>query len=57
MPVNDVTKIDVIKAIVGGVDTLEELQQRTYAADGNGCCAHQVEKLIECLCAPQNGNE
>ena len=54
---NDVNKMDVIKAIVDGANTLEEVQQRTYAADGNGCCSHQVEKLIECLCSPQNDNE
>ena len=40
---NDVIKMDVIKAIVDGADTLEEVTRRTYAADGNGCCAHQVE--------------
>ena len=54
---NDVIKMDVIRAIVEGADTLEEVQRRTYASDGNGCCAHQVEKLIEYLCSPQNENE
>ena len=54
---NDVIKMDVIKAIVDGATTLEEVQQRTYAADGNGCCAHQVEKLIEHLCLPPSDEE
>ena len=44
--------MDVIDAIVNGAVTVEEVQRRTYATDGNGCCTRQVERLIECLHAP-----
>ena len=46
---NDVVKMDVIKAIADGANTLEEVKKQTCAADGNGCCARQVERLIECI--------
>ena len=48
---NDVLKIDIINAIVNGANTVEEVQQQTYATDGNGCCKRQIQRLIECLCA------
>jgi NAD(P)H-nitrite reductase large subunit len=53
---NDVLKIDIINAIVNGANTVEEVQQQTYATDGNGCCKRQVQRLIECLGAqdPEN---
>ncbi len=50
---NEVLKIDIINAIVNGADTVEEVQKRTYATDGIGCCERQVQRLIECLCAPE----
>lgn len=46
---NSVQKIVVIEAIAGGADTLEKVKQQTYATDGNGCCARQVQRLIECI--------
>ncbi len=49
---NDVPKIDIINAIVGGAITVEEVKRQTYATMGSGCCVQQVERLIECLCAP-----
>ena len=50
---NDVLKMDVIDAIVNGATTVEEVQRRTCATDGTGCCRRQVERLIECLHAPE----
>jgi NAD(P)H-nitrite reductase large subunit len=49
----DVPKMDVINAIANGASTVEAVQQQTYAATGAGCCLQQVERLIECLCAPE----
>jgi bacterioferritin-associated ferredoxin len=48
----DVPKRAVIDAIVKGAMTLEEVKKETYAATGAGCCAQQVERMIECLSAP-----
>ena len=45
--------MDIINAIVNGATTLEEVKNQTYAATGAGCCIQQVERLIECLCAPE----
>ena len=50
---NDVLKIDIINAIVNGATTVEEIKKHTYATMGSGCCTQQVERLIECLCAPE----
>ena len=50
---NDVLKIDIINAIVNGAKTVEEVQKQTYATDGIGCCKRQIQRLIECLCAPE----
>jgi len=50
---NDVPKIDIINAIVDGAITVEEVKRQTYATMGTGCCVQQVERLIECLCAPE----
>ncbi len=44
--------MDIINAIVNGATTVEEVKKQTYAAMGSGCCIQQVERLIECLCAP-----
>lgn len=46
---NQVLRIDVINAIAAGAQTVEDVRQKTYATDGNGCCAYQVERLIECI--------
>ncbi|MDG6778249.1 (2Fe-2S)-binding protein [Thiomicrorhabdus sp. zzn3] len=46
---NEVPKINVIKAITEGADTLEKVRAKTYASDGNGCCRRQIEDLLECL--------
>lgn len=53
---NEVLKIDVINAIANGAFTLEEVRRQTYATDGNGCCSRQVNRLIECICAPDSGS-
>jgi NAD(P)H-nitrite reductase large subunit len=50
---NDVLKIDIINAIENGAKPVEEVQEKTYATDGNGCCKRQVQRLIECLHAPE----
>lgn len=51
---NDVPTLEIIKAIVNGAATVEEVKNQTYATMGAGCCAQQVERLIECLCAPES---
>ena len=45
--------MDIINAIVHGDATVEEIKKQTYATMGSGCCTQQVERLIECLCAPE----
>lgn len=56
---NEVPKIEVIRAIAAGADSLEAVRQKTYASDGNGCCRRQIGDLLECLApdAPQDGSE
>jgi len=49
----DVPTMDVIKAIVNGATTVEAVKQETSATMGAGCCLQQVERLIECLTAPE----
>lgn len=49
----DVPTMDVINAIVNGATTVEEVKQQTSATMGAGCCVQQVERLIECLHAPE----
>lgn len=51
---NQVVKMDIIKAIVNGATTVAEIRKETYATMGSGCCTQQVERLIECLCSPEN---
>ena len=51
---NDVLRIDIINAIVDGATTVEEVRKKTYATMGSGCCKQQVERLIECLCTPED---
>lgn len=51
---NDVLRIDVIKAIDEGADTLEKVREKTYASDGNGCCKRQVQRLLDCLAKNQD---
>ena len=46
---NEVVKMNVINAIANGATTVEEVRDLTYATGGNGCCARQVERLIECI--------
>ena len=45
--------MDIINAIVDGAITVEKVKKQTYATMGSGCCIQQVERLIECLCAPE----
>ncbi|MDC0407349.1 (2Fe-2S)-binding protein [Candidatus Thioglobus sp.] len=46
---NEVKKIDIIKAIAKGANTIMKVRDQTYATGGNGCCTRQVERLIECI--------
>jgi NAD(P)H-nitrite reductase large subunit len=46
---NEVKKIDVINAIASGANTVMKVREKTSATNGNGCCTHQVERLIECI--------
>ena len=50
---NEVPKMDIINAIVKGAITVEAVRKETYATMGTGCCTQQVERLIECLTAPE----
>ena len=45
--------MDIINAIVNGATTVADVKKQTYATMGSGCCIQQVERLIECLCAPE----
>ena len=51
---NEVVKMDIINAIINGATTVEEIKKQTYATLGIGCCPQQVERLIECLCSPDD---
>lgn len=53
---NQVIKIDVIRAIAMGAHSLEQVQQQTYASDGNGCCRRQVESLLKHLCEQESND-
>jgi len=53
---NEVHKMDIINAILNGAKTVEEIKKQTYATMGSGCCTKQVERLIECLCLPEEQN-
>ena len=48
----DVPMRDIVIAILNGATTVEEVKKQTYASKGAGCCVMQIERLIECLCAP-----
>ncbi len=50
---NEVNKMDIINAIVNGATTVTDIKKKTYATMGTGCCTQQIERLIECLCAPK----
>jgi NAD(P)H-nitrite reductase large subunit len=50
---NEVLKVEIINAIMNGATTVEDIKKQTYATVGSGCCTQQVERLIECLCAPE----
>jgi len=49
----DIPKIDIINAILNGATTLEQVKKQTFAMMGAGCCTQEIERLIECLCAPE----
>ena len=49
---NEVKKMDIINTIVNGANTVAEVRKQTYATMGSACCKQQVERLIECLCSP-----
>ncbi|MCI4411868.1 MAG: (2Fe-2S)-binding protein [Thiotrichales bacterium] len=46
---NQVLKLTVIEAIAQGADTLQKVQQQTFASDGTGCCKRQVQALIDAI--------
>jgi NAD(P)H-nitrite reductase large subunit len=46
---NQIIKRAVIKAIAEGADTLQKVQQQTFASDGTGCCKRQVQALIDVI--------
>jgi NAD(P)H-nitrite reductase large subunit len=46
---NQIIKRVVIEAIAEGADTLQKVQQQTFASDGTGCCKRQVQALIEAV--------
>ena len=48
----DVPKLDVVKAILNGATTLEQVKRQTYAMMGAGCCIQDIERLIESICEP-----
>jgi NAD(P)H-nitrite reductase large subunit len=48
---NQIIKRVVIEAIAEGADTLQKVQQQTFASDGTGCCKRQVQALIEAVYA------
>lgn len=50
---NEVQKIKIIQAIAEGADSLDEVCQKTYATDGNGCCKRQVQRLIDAIHSPE----
>ncbi|MBD3766456.1 MAG: (2Fe-2S)-binding protein [Gammaproteobacteria bacterium] len=52
---NQVVKSDVIKAIAEGAQTLQQVQQQTYASDGTGCCKRQIQALIKAIHDEHNG--
>jgi len=47
---NEVSKIDIIKAIINGATTVQDIKKQTYATMGSACCAQQIERLIESIC-------
>jgi len=49
---NEVKKLDIIKAIINGATSVDDIKRKTYATMGSGCCKQQVERLIECLSEP-----
>lgn len=51
----DVPKMDIIKSILNGATTLEEVKKHTYASMGAGCCIQQIEKLIKQLTPSEPG--
>jgi len=45
--------MDIINAIVNGAIAVEEVKKQIYIPRWEVCCIQQVERLIECLCAPK----
>jgi len=48
---NQIIKSVVIEAIAEGADTLQKVQQQTFASDGTGCCKRQIQSLIDAIYA------
>lgn len=46
---NQVIKRTIIEAIAQGADSLQKVQQQTYASDGTGCCKRQIQALIDTI--------
>lgn len=43
----DVPKIDMMKAIEKGADTIEKITAKTYGCQDARCCERQVQRLID----------
>jgi len=48
---NQIIKSVVIEAIAEGGDTLQKVQQQTFASDGTACCKRQIQSLIDAIYA------
>ena len=46
---NEVIKRDIIKAIVNGATSVDDIKRKTYATMGSGCCKLEIQRLIECI--------
>lgn len=43
----DIPKIDMMKAIEKGADTIDKITSKTYGCQGSQCCERQVQRLID----------
>lgn len=43
----DIPKIDMMKAIEKGADTIDKITAKTYGCQGSQCCERQVQRLID----------
>ncbi len=43
----DIPKIDMMKAIENGADTIDKVSAKTYGCQGSQCCERQLQRLID----------